>query len=130
MKKPIIVNEQKRDLIEDEFAEAQKGCSARKAGYDDVVNATREAEQHLGIAKSRMVGVVAHVDPSAQHFAKAYTRNYGAPQSTQFTVEYKRRGWALIDVYRGNCHCYGTTIQLELTDSARRAVVERAEKRF
>ncbi len=130
MSKNIYVTEENREIIEGRIAEAQRGCSVRKIGYDDIAGATRGIERHLGIAKSRMVGVKADVDPHAQHFAKSYTRNYRPPQSTQFTLEYKRAGWALIRVYRDDCHQYGTTTQLHLTDSARAAVIERAERRF
>ena len=131
MKKCIFVNEKNRDAIDTSFADAQKGCSARKAGYDDVISSIDAIERHLNIPKTRMMGVTADVDIHAQDFAKAYAKkSYSPPQSTHFRLERKRSGWALIGVHRSNCRGDGKTTQLHLTDAAREAVIKRVENPF
>lgn len=123
----IAIKESNRERIDNMFNAVQGKCSVRLADYDDIEHAIWKIERRLDIPKSAMVGIVAHVDPNAQHFSNSYRSKCFNPQSTRFTIERTSVGWTLTEVDRGLCLCESAGYHLKLTDKAREYILKTRE---
>lgn len=115
MKKSILITDENREKIAAELAAVQKRCRARMITVDDIYYWADQAEEKLSrIAEYRRYGVAVVIDDNAQNFAQAYK---GIPMSTGFMIKRTRRGWALKDLWRGQC--LATRTRVYLTDKAK-----------
>lgn len=120
--KTIKVHEANREKITAAIDENQKRTTARNITTDDVFRAINMIEYTLNIKKKDLDGIKASCDIHAQNFPNAY--KYRA-ESTQFTIENRRGTWYLTDIMRYYTRRDGHTYKLQLTEAAKRAIIER-----
>ena len=117
----IVIKESNRDKLQKELERIQKRTTARNISVDDLFSIIKEIESNLGIAKNKMVGIVADVDYNAQDFPRAYKYT---PESTQITIQKVTSGWALTNIERYRCRTPKSKYILRLTDDAKKAIIE------
>lgn len=117
----IVIKEANRSKLQNELEKIQKRTTTRNINVDDLFKIIKEIENNLGIAKNKMVGIVADVDYNAQDFPKAYKYT---PESTQITIQKLASGWALTNVERYRCRTPKSKYILRLTDDAKNAIIE------
>ena len=124
--KPIILNDNVKNesLLEDALERVQARSRVRTIRVSDFFEAARRVESKLGIPKSALEGVCAHVDVFAQSFPSAYR---GIPESTQFDMVFSKRFWRVTRVSREQVSGDGHDYCVTFTDGARKALVERFE---
>jgi len=121
-KKGILINEKNKEKLEKMIEEGQKKARTRTITLPYIVKHLERVEKHLGIPKTKLVGVVVSVDPYAQNFPSAYR---GTPMSTHFAAEYSKSGWKLIQVSRARVRSERQETEIYLTDDAREALLRR-----
>lgn len=82
----------------------------------------KNVEDELQIKKQDLEGTKVFCDPNAQDFPNSYHWN---PLSTSFIAEYRKGSWRLIDVSRRTCRRARDRYDVELSESARDALLER-----
>lgn len=105
--------------------EAQKRCTSRKLDTEQLCRALREVERKLDLPKRLLEGVSVEIDVNAQDFPKAYKYT---PESTIFQATFKSGSWKVTDIFRGKTKELYKGTQVELTDDAKAAIIDRALK--
>ena len=123
--KKIIVKEANIERINQEIKGAEGRASARCITASDIMDAVQSITAHLRIPKKSMVGITAYVDVNAQDFPSAYKYT---PESTLVALEYTRSGWAITGIERDVTHRASQAVSIELTDEAKKAVLEAASR--
>lgn len=123
MKKEIVIKEANKEKIDIAINEAEGRATARTIGYLSIVLAIDEIERRLGIKKKAMTGITAEIDDHAQVFPAAYKYT---PYSTHAYIEKTATGWKLTDITREPTG--RKKITLNLTDEAKKAIIERMEQ--
>lgn len=122
----IIVKESNKDRINKEINNVQAGCSVRLIDYRDLETAIEDIENKLKIPKRAMKGIVAWVDPWAQHFPNAYQY---PPKSTKVKLTRFSSGWALTHVCRSTCgNTPNKRYALQLPEEAKEAIINNYKK--
>lgn len=98
--KAIYVDESNKGRINTILQEVQKGARVRTVTFEDVMNACCAINEKWQAPKKHMRHCIVDVSPHAQTFPRCYN---GIPVTTIFRLEYKTRGWYLVDVKRGKC---------------------------
>ena len=91
----------------------------------DIICSVKDVEDTLGIPKKAMIGVKVVSDQCCQNFPNAYKHT---PYSTQYGMERTSSGWFLIWVERRPTKRAGNQYNLELTEAAKSALVDRFTK--
>ena len=118
--KEILVKESNRERIESAIKDAQGKATARTIDFDDILKDIKEIEYTLGIAKKYMLGIKADIDHNAQDFPKAYKYT---PESTHYMLVRKTSGWAITGICRRRTRGSKHTYNLELTEDAKREII-------
>lgn len=120
----MIVKESNKDKINAMIKEVEGRSTARTIDYRDIVFNIATIERTLGIPKKYMVGIEVNVDKHAQDFPNAYKYT---PYSTQYTIKRKASGWDLISVKRNRTRRLKQEYLLQLTDTAKEAIIKTKE---
>lgn len=91
----------------------------------DIICGVKDVEDTLGIPKKAMIGVKVVSDQCCQNFANSYRYT---PYSTQYGMERTASGWFLTWVERKPTKKAGNYYNLELTEAAKMALVDRFTK--
>lgn len=91
----------------------------------DIICSVKDVEDTLGIPKKAMIGVKVVSDQCCQNFPNDYKYT---PYSTQYGMERTSSGWFLIWVERRPTKRAGNQYNLELTEAAKSALVDRFTK--
>ena len=110
--------------IMDAITAAEGRATARTIKSAEILEALEAIESKLDISKKAMEGIAATVDINAQTFPNAYKY---IPESTHFKARYTRGHWILTDIYRARTSAPGSRYQIELTEAAKAAVIERMQ---
>lgn len=121
----IIIAERNRGKINTVIKQEEGRARERTIDYDDLVRAVKHIETFLGIAKTDMLDIEARVDVHAQIYPNAYKY---IPQSTQVYIKRTKSGWALTNVFRDRTGGTRKGYSLTLTDTAKKAIIERATR--
>lgn len=122
MKKAIIWNENNKKRIEAELNEVQKRSRARTITMNDIQSMLNKMESYLDIPKKHLEGVKFEADWNAQNFPRAYKYS---PDSTIVEGIYSKGKWRITNIYRYTTHREGHMLDIELTDEAKEALVDR-----
>lgn len=121
----LAVYNSAKEPIEAEIKAAQGRASVRTLTVREIVDAVKRIETELRIPKKYLVGVKATVDVNAQTFPNAYEYT---PMSTIFECEYRKSGWFVTNIRRGECR--KQRFCLSLTPDAEREIIEQNYRRF
>ena len=100
---------------------AQRRCTARTINAYDIYKSLTEVEEKMdGVPAKDLEGTVVWIDPNAQHFPSAYRY---IPESTHFYAAFHRGSWWLVYVYRDNCKAPTKKHRLELSETAKDALI-------
>ena len=114
-----------RDKIQKALDAVQGRCKERTITVDDIIYSVKDVEDNLKIAKKAMIGVKVESDQCCQNFPNAYKHT---PYSTQYGMERTTGGWFLTWVERRPTKRAGNQYNLELTEAAKMALVDRFTK--
>ena len=120
--KEIIIKESNKERIEAAIKEVEGRATARTIDFYDIIRDIKNIEGELSIAKKDMIGIIADVDHNAQDFPKAYKYT---PESTHYVLTRKTSGWAISHITRRKTRSSKHTYQLTLTDTAKKAILDR-----
>ena len=118
----MIFKENNRVKLEEMFKKANGKCKERILTYKNVEYSLKEIEEHLGIPKKDMIGIVVVVDPNAQDFPNAYKYT---PYSIYYTAERKPSGWDVKPFGKYRTARASRMAVIELTDRAKEAIIEK-----
>ena len=104
------------------LAAVQSRATARTITPADMVNALDAVEKRLGISKKALDGCRVDIDINAQTFPCSY--KYAA-ESTQFSAVYMRGGWRVTSVNREKCRAPDMRYRVNLTGTAKAAIIDR-----
>lgn len=123
MKKPIIIKESNFPRINAEIEAVEKRCTVRTIdNAETIAKALTKIENRLNIPKKHMKGIKADIDLHAQTFPNAYK---GRPESTHFTATYTGTAWKLESVERWYTRGPSQRYRVELTEEAKKAIIDR-----
>lgn len=105
-----------------ELDKVQARCKVRTVTAADVVRMCEAVEKRLDIPKKHLVGVKFCADYHAQKFPNAYK---GIPESTIVHCERGTSAWYVTRVYRSRCWSPTRAVEVELTDDAKQAILDR-----
>ena len=91
----------------------------------DIICSVKDVEETLGIPKKYMTGIKVVSDQCCQNFPNRYKYT---PYSTQYGMERTSSGWFLTWVERRPTKRAGNQYNLELTEAAKSALVDRFTK--
>ena len=114
-----------RDKLQAALNEVQGKSRERTITVDDIIYSVKDVEDNLKIAKKAMIGVKVESDQCCQNFPNAYKHT---PYSTQYGMERTTGGWFLTWVERRPTKRAGNQYNLELTEAAKMALVDRFTK--
>lgn len=120
MMKKIVFVEKNFEALDKQIAEANGKARTRTLSIDDVKAVLKEADEHLGISKAAKKGVKLTYR-HGEKLPKAYKY---IPESTQFKAEFNGTAWVITDIYRGICPGVIKDTALELTEAAKKAIIE------
>ena len=106
--------------LQAELDAVQKTSRVRTISTLGIIRCLTYVEDHLGISKRAMDGIVVEVDDNAQHFPKSYK---GRPESTWFRAEYRKGSWRITAIWRGDTEKSGNGYSIRLTETARAALL-------
>ena len=118
----MIFKESNRVKLEEMFKKANGKCRERILNYRDVEYSLKKIEEHLGIPKKDMIGIVVIVDPNAQDFPNAYKYT---PYSIYYTAERKSSGWDVKPFGKYRTARASRMAEIKLTDRAKEAIIEK-----
>jgi len=121
----IRICKENRDKIQKALDAVQGRCKERTITVDDIIYSVKDIEDNLKIAKKAMIGIRVVSDQCCQNFPNAYKYT---PYSTQYGMERTASGWFLTWVERRPTKRAGNQYNLELTEDAKKALVERFTK--
>ena len=121
----IRICKENRDKLQAALNEAQGKSRERTITVNDIICSTRDVEEELKIPKKYMVGIRVVSDQCCQNFPNAYKHT---PYSTQYGMERTASGWFLTWVERRPTKKAGNQYNLELTEAAKMALVDRFTK--
>jgi len=121
----IRICEENRDKLQAALNDAQGNSRERTITVDDIINSIKDVEEELKIPKKYMVGIKVVSDQRCQNFPNAYKYT---PYSTQYGMERTAIGWFLTWVERKPTKRAGNYYNLELTEAAKNALVDRFTK--
>ena len=121
----IRICKENRDKIQKALDAVQGRCKERTITVDDIIYSVKDVEDNLKIAKKAMIGVKVESDQCCQNFPNAYKHT---PYSTQYGMERTTGGWFLTWVERRPTKRAGNQYNLELTEAAKMALVDRFTK--
>lgn len=108
--------------IAEEITTVEGKAQARCIDPFDIAAALERVENKLNIPKKYMEGIKVDVDIWAQNFPNAYQYK---PMSTHFSAEYKNSRWTLTDIFRSGCRRAGHSHHIDLTDTAKQALLDK-----
>ena len=117
----MLIKEANRDSINEMIKKAEGRAKERTITYYTILEAIRQIEARLNISKTAMEGITADIDWHAQNFPRAYK---WTANSTQVFLKRKKSGWDLVSVERDRTRRASQTIRLNLTETAREAILE------
>lgn len=126
--KPIIINENNANRIDEAIEAVQKRASVRRInGYNELCAVICEVESQLKISMKAMDGCEIVID-NATCLAKAYKYQLSA-QATGCRLIYHNRSWRLVDVWRGTVPNRQTRLYYHtiITPAARDAIIDRMD---
>ena len=121
----IRICKENRDKMQKALDAIQWRCKERTITVDDIIYSVKDVEDNLKIAKKAMIGIKVVSDQCCQNFPNAYKHT---PYSTQYGMERTSSGWFLIWVERRPTIRAGNQYNLELTEAAKSALVDRFTK--
>ena len=121
----IRICKENKDKIQAALNEAQGKSRERTITVDDIICSVKDIEDELRIPKKHMIGVKVASDQCCQNFANSYRYT---PYSTQYGMERTASGWFLTWVERKPTKRAGNQYNLELTEAAKKALVDRFTK--
>ena len=121
----IRICKENRDKIQKALDAVQGRCKERTITVDDIIYSVKDVEDNLKIAKKAMIGIKVVSDQCCQNFPNAYKHT---PYSTQYGMERTSSGWFLTWVERRPTKRAGNQYNLELTEAAKMALVDRFTK--
>lgn len=121
----IRICEENKDKIQAALDEAQGKSRERTITVTDILCSIKDVEDELQIPKKHIIGVKVISDHNCQNFPNAYKYT---PYSTQFGMERTASGWFLTWVERKPTKRAGNYYNLELTEAAKSALVDRFTK--
>lgn len=121
----IIINEKNKAKVEAVLNEVQGKCRERTITADNIYKFCESINKAYRIYKKDLEGSSFDVDHHAQDFPKAY--KYKA-NSTQFTVQYKKGKFVLIDVCRFGTRRSKQKVLATLSEETKKAILESASK--
>lgn len=98
--KAIYIHKENQEKINAVLHQVQKGARVRTIDYNDIEKACHEINEKWQAPKKHMRHCIVDVSPHAQSFPNCYR---GIPMTTTFRLEYKTKGWYLVDVTREKC---------------------------
>lgn len=98
--KAIYIEDKNKEKINAILNEIQKGARVRIVTFTDVQKACETINEKWQAPKKYMRHCIVDVSPHAQLFPKCYK---GIPMTTTFRLEYKTKGWYLVEVKRAEC---------------------------
>lgn len=98
--KAIYIEEKNKEKINNILQQVQKGARVRTITFEDVQKAGEVINEKWQAPKKHMRHCIVDVSPHAQTFPNCYN---GIPMTTTFRLEYKTKGWYLVDVKREKC---------------------------
>lgn len=110
--------------ISEALEEVQKRARVRFVEAPDVIETVSDELEHFracGISKTAAAGTVITYQPGAETFPGAYK---GRPEGTWFKIKYTKTGASLIAVGRDYCDTAGNARRVELSESAKKALIE------
>ena len=123
--KRIRICKENRDKLQAALNEVQGKSRERTITVDDIIYSVKDVEETLGIPKKYLTGIKVASDQCCQNFPNAYKYT---PYSTQFGMERTSSGWFLTWVERKPTKRAGNYYNLELTEAAKSALVDRFTK--
>lgn len=122
MKKNIVIKKENENRINETIKAAEGRATVRTIDFKDIMSAISDIEKRLGIQKKILDGITAEIDYHAQDFPHAYKYR---PESTHVALIHKSGSWQLVDVYRDTTRRRGHSINLDLTEAAKNAIIRR-----
>ena len=121
MKKGIILKVLNKEKIEKELNSVQHRCTVRTISFDDIVKISKDIKKYYGLSNKTLNGCKFVIDIHAQTFPSAYKYT---PESTKCILEFKNNYWKILDIFRAGTNKDGGMIEAELTDDAKKAIIE------
>lgn len=122
MEKEIKLTEGNESKITAVIDEVQSKSRVRTISIVDIKLALEHIENETRVTKKALEGTTVLVDENAQHFPNTYK---GKPQSTHFTARYSKGNWYITDIFRGDTFTNARRFRVNLSDTAKQAVLDR-----
>lgn len=119
--KKVVLKEKNRKKIENELDAVQHRCTVRLISFDDIVKISKTLKAYYELSNKELNGCKFVIDLHAQTFPSAYKYT---PESTKFILEFTNSYWKLLDIYRAETNKEGGVIEAQLTELAKRAIIE------
>ena len=123
--KRIRICKENRNKLQAALNETQGKSRERTITVDDIIYSVKDVDETLGIPKKYLTGIKVASDQCCQNFANSYRYT---PYSTQYGMERTASGWFLTWVERKPTKRAGNYYNLELTEAAKMALVDRFTK--
>ncbi len=123
--KPIVIKEANSERIQKQLDEFQAHCKERTIDSKDIFRMIVNLNDYFCfVAKSRLDGVRANLCFHTTDHVNAYKYSMDA---TWANIEYKNGRWRLIGLERKDVNGKKRNAYLELTEDAKRAIIESFE---
>lgn len=118
----IRICKENEDKLQEALNAVQWKSKERTITTTDIICSVKDVEDTLGIPKKYMTGIKVASDQCCQNFPNSYRYT---PYSTQYGMERTSSGWFLTWVERRPTKRAGNQYNLELTEAAKSALVDR-----
>lgn len=116
----IAINGKHGEKLADALNDAQKRCTARCLTVEKIDSILESVNDRMtGISKKSMAGTRI-IYTGAEKLPNAYKHT---PESTHFTAEHNGRYWTIVALWRGVCPNRINNLEVELSDSAKLAIL-------
>lgn len=118
----IRICKENEEKLQEALNAVQFRSKERTITTSDIICSIKDVEEELKIPKKYMVGIRVTSDQCCQNFPGSYRYT---PYSTQYGMERTSSGWFLTWVERRPTKRAGNQYNLELTEAAKSALVNR-----